>query len=63
METPAGTRVYVPNLKRYFILIGEDSGATKGSETHFNPAPGKPITVGPLTGLNGWVIRGPAHRS
>jgi len=83
METPAGTRLYVPDLKRYFIV--EDSGATKGSTTHFdlwvggkgfsksasdkcmnqltgnatviiNPGPGKPVTVGPLTGSNGCVI-------
>jgi hypothetical protein len=83
METPAGTRIYVPDLKRYVIV--EDSGATKGSKTHFdvwvggqgfpksasdkcmnsftgdhtvilNPTPGKPVTVGPLTGPNGCVI-------
>jgi hypothetical protein len=34
METPAGTRLYVPDLKRYFIV--EDSCATKGSKTHFD---------------------------
>jgi hypothetical protein len=83
MEPPAGTRLYVPDLKRYFIV--EDSGATKGSKTHFDlwvggqgfpksasdkcmnsftgdhtvilkPAPGEPVTVGPLTGPNGCVI-------
>lgn len=34
METPKGTRLYVPRLKRYFIV--EDSGATKMSTRHFD---------------------------
>jgi hypothetical protein len=82
METPAGTRIYVARLKRYFIV--EDSGAS-GSGHRFdlwvggqgfdesssekcmsevtgdtpailNPAPGLPVTVGPLTGSNGCKI-------
>lgn len=34
METPVGTRLYVPKLKRYFVV--EDSGATKMRTRHFD---------------------------
>jgi hypothetical protein len=83
MQTPTGTRLYVVELKRYFIV--EDSGASPKSLRRFdlwvggqgfskrssdecmdsftgratvvlNPLPGKPVTVGPLTGSNGCRI-------
>lgn len=34
MQTPAGTRIYVPSLAAYFIV--EDSGATPTSRTRFD---------------------------
>lgn len=34
METPAGTRLYIEKLKRYFIV--EDSGATSTGKTRFD---------------------------
>ena len=85
VETPAGTKFYVADLKRYFIV--EDSGASKargvrhfdlyvGGENFsradsedcmnsytgihtviFDPGPGHDVTVGPLTGRGGCVIR------
>ena len=34
METPAGTRIYIPKLRKYFVV--EDSGASKYGTRHFD---------------------------